>query len=312
MSDLPEPLTPPDCDLRGYDYMPLYGQRLFGSRFYSLSLRNPRAGLAGLKLWWEAWNQCPAGSLPDDDFDLARLADFGGDMKAWRAVKESALHGFIKCSDGRLYNIALSQHAIEAYETRLRASKKRDADRERLRIWREKKLTGSDGGNTSGNEPETRVETADETYVETAPETLVETRFVAGGSEVKRSEVSKEDNRSLRSLPRQAGAAEAFDDFWAAYPRKVGKEAARKAWLSAIKRHAPADIATGLNRQVWNADPQFIPHPATWLNQGRWQDDPGASAPAPQPKLGRLGQLRADLESAFSKLDTSAQVTYDA
>ena len=63
-SDLPEPLSPPDCDLRGYDFMPLFGQRLFGSAFYSLALTNPRAGLAGMKLWWEAWLQRPAGSLP--------------------------------------------------------------------------------------------------------------------------------------------------------------------------------------------------------------------------------------------------------
>ncbi len=35
----------------------------------------------------------------------------------------------------------------------------------------------------------------------------------------------------------------------------------------------------GLSRAVWPADPQFVPHPSTWLNQGRWQDDPMASAP---------------------------------
>lgn len=118
MTDLPEPLTPLECDLRGYEYMPLFGQRMFGSRFYSLSLRNPRAGLAALKLWWEAWMQCPAGSLPDDDFDLARMADFGADLKAWRAVKQIALHGFVSCSDGRLYHPHLCDHAIKAWEGR--------------------------------------------------------------------------------------------------------------------------------------------------------------------------------------------------
>ena len=90
----------------------------------------------------------------------------------------------------------------------------------------------------------------------------------------------KEEDRSLRSLPRQAGAAEAFNDFWAAYPRKVGKNAARKAWTAALKGGAdPQAIGLALAAQRWPDDPQFIPHPSTWLNGGRWQDDPTAAAP---------------------------------
>lgn len=120
MSDLPEPFTPPDCDLRGYEFVPLFGQRLFGSRFYGLALRNPRAGLSALKLWWEAWQQCPAASLPDDDYDLARMADFGTDVKGWRAVREIALHGFVKCEDGRLYHSMLAKKACAVWSTVLR------------------------------------------------------------------------------------------------------------------------------------------------------------------------------------------------
>ena len=39
------------------------------------------------------------------------------------------------------------------------------------------------------------------------------------------------------------------------------------------------DIAEALRRQRWPEDRKYIPHPSTWLNQGRWQDDPGAAAP---------------------------------
>ena len=71
-----------------------------------------------------------------------------------------------------------------------------------------------------------------------------------------------------------------FEDFWAAYPRKVGKGAARAAFDRARKRGATvAEIASGLCRQVWPKDRQFIPHPATWLNQGRWQDEPAEVQP---------------------------------
>jgi len=67
-----------------------------------------------------------------------------------------------------------------------------------------------------------------------------------------------------------------FDDFWKAYPRRVGKEAARKAWAAATKRGAkPWHVIEGAQ---WLAghppdDAQFIPYPATWLNQGRYDDE---------------------------------------
>lgn len=146
MTDLPEPMSAPDCDLRGYEFMPLFGQRMFGSTFYSLALQNPRAGLAGQKLWWEAWQQRPAGSLPKDDFTLARLADFGTDLKTWERCKAVALHGFQECSDGRLYHPLLCAEAKDAYARRLR-------DRQRKADQRARRVTRNEGG-TSASPPQ--------------------------------------------------------------------------------------------------------------------------------------------------------------
>jgi hypothetical protein len=134
MIDKPSPLSPAHCDLRGYDFMPLFGHRMFRSKWYSLALKNPRAGLASQKLWWEAWQQCPAGSLPKDDEELARLADFGLDLKTWAKVKDVALHGFIECNDGRLYHPVLCQEATVAFEKRVK-------ERERKAQQRAKKWT---------------------------------------------------------------------------------------------------------------------------------------------------------------------------
>ena len=123
--DAPAPMSPPDCDLRGYKFMPLFGTHVFGSEFYDLALDNPRAGLAAIKLWWVAYaSQCPAGSLPDNDRILARFADFGSDLRGWRKVKEIALHGFVLCSDGRLYHPLLCKEAIKA-QRELRADRER-------------------------------------------------------------------------------------------------------------------------------------------------------------------------------------------
>jgi hypothetical protein len=119
--DLPPPPVPADCDLRGIDYMPMHGHRLFGSAVYSMMLENPRAGVAAMKLWWCAWQQCPASSLPNDDRVLARLADFGTDLRAWRRAKDVAIHGFILCSDGRLYHPLLAELAVTAWSERANA-----------------------------------------------------------------------------------------------------------------------------------------------------------------------------------------------
>ncbi|MEE6280178.1 helix-turn-helix domain-containing protein [Georgenia sp. MJ170] len=80
------------------------------------------------------------------------------------------------------------------------------------------------------------------------------------------------------SIAAQSTTAEAlFEEFWQCYPRRVGKKAARKAW---DKAHADgADLHAVIAGAVrlstdHNREDAFTPHPSTWLNQGRWEDDP--------------------------------------
>lgn len=77
-----------------------------------------------------------------------------------------------------------------------------------------------------------------------------------------------------------------FDRLWSAYPRKVGKDAAAKAFA---KRKPDATLVETMVKAVeaqkqsrdWTKDGgQFIPHLSTWLNEGRWMDEIGSSAPA--------------------------------
>jgi hypothetical protein len=72
---------------------------------------------------------------------------------------------------------------------------------------------------------------------------------------------------------------EYFSIFWASYPKKVGKGAAEKSW----KKIKPTKdllekmlnaIETAKQSMQWNKDNgQYIPNPATWLNQKRWEDE---------------------------------------
>lgn len=70
-----------------------------------------------------------------------------------------------------------------------------------------------------------------------------------------------------------------FEEFWAAYPRKVGKKAAFRAWKisqpdSALRSRMLAVLADQKRSEQWQREGgQFIPHPTTWLSQGRWEDD---------------------------------------
>lgn len=69
----------------------------------------------------------------------------------------------------------------------------------------------------------------------------------------------------------------AFTEFWQAYPHKTGKGAAWRAW-----EKAQPDLSVCLKALEWQKIcPQwtkdggrFIPHPSTWINQRRWDDEP--------------------------------------
>ena len=84
--------------------------------------------------------------------------------------------------------------------------------------------------------------------------------------------------RNELTLPTRDVLTITFDDFWNLYPRKIGKGHARLAWARAIKK-APAQIIIAALQewltyiQIENIESRFIPHPTTWLNGERWEDE---------------------------------------
>ena len=78
-----------------------------------------------------------------------------------------------------------------------------------------------------------------------------------------------------------------FEAFWKACPKKVGKHSARKAWekkgCAAIATEVTNAMCRHKTSEDWRKDDgKFIPHPATWLNAGRWEDDLGGAAATPK------------------------------
>ena len=73
--------------------------------------------------------------------------------------------------------------------------------------------------------------------------------------------------------------SDSFIKFWNIYPRKIGKGAAYKSWKRKPKGKGISDIILNAvlsqkQSEQWKKDNgQFIPNPATWLNQRRWEDE---------------------------------------
>ncbi|WP_206601187.1 DUF1376 domain-containing protein [Burkholderia seminalis] len=116
MNDLPNPLTPADCNLRDFPFMPIEVKRLLTSETWVLGTGDERA--AAITLWLESWHQIPAASLPADDRMLGHLSQ----AKNWKRVKDHALRGWVKCADGRLYHPVAAEKVLEAWLSKLTSS----------------------------------------------------------------------------------------------------------------------------------------------------------------------------------------------
>ena len=68
-----------------------------------------------------------------------------------------------------------------------------------------------------------------------------------------------------------------FAQFYALYPRKQGRRAAEKSW-DRLTRQEQAEAYQALpnHLEYWKlkqTEKDYIPHPATWINQNRWEDE---------------------------------------
>lgn len=120
----PAPLTTPECDLRDYPWMPVDCTRLLTSETWLLGTADQK--VAAFTLWAKSWHQVPAGSLPDNDRMLAILSESG---TAWKRVREHALRGWVKCSDGRLYHPVVCEKANEAHRIKMAQKARTEAAR---------------------------------------------------------------------------------------------------------------------------------------------------------------------------------------
>lgn len=229
---------------------------------------------AYLLLLMMAWRS-PGCRLPDDDAKLARWARV--DRRLWHKIKPIVMEFWSLDDDG--------------FWTQKRLTKEHEQTRNRAERARENGARGGRPKSLENNEPENP----------------------AGSSRVSQAKAPNPNpnpiGSSLRSEPRDAQArdpapnawpADAFDRFWQSFPNKVGKSAAVRAF-DVVRRSGSVSFGqmmAGLDRYSRKTDDRPWCNPATWLNQGRWDDAPAempllrGTGPPPRPTVQDVARER--------------------
>ena len=101
-----------------------------------------------------------------------------------------------------------------------------------------------------------------------------------GFFESEKSQGKGKGEREGKDIPPQSPPGELFSRFWAMYPRKTAKQNALRAFerlnvTEALLTEMLAALAWQRRCEDWTKEGgKFIPYPATWLNQHRWEDEP--------------------------------------
>lgn len=286
MADLPTPFVAADVDLKDFAFTPIYRARLFGSAFHARA--TDAEWRAGVTLWLKSQDQVPAGTLPDDDVDLCRLAELGRDMRSWKKIKTGAIRGWIKCSDGRLHHKVVAEIVNDQWLGKLRqrwatecARQRKECERKGVRYERQ----GFDEWRSSLGQPAIVTVTHKECHSDGGDPSEGQAADVASDNGSK-GQGQGQGNKKEPPTPTAENARPAalefeFGEFWKLYPRRDDKGHALKAYRGA-RRKASAERLTSAAKKFADEcvgrDPKYIPLPATWLNGERWEDQGVAEA----------------------------------
>ena len=257
-------------------------------------------------LWWWALDYAQDGDLSRfDDDDICDAVDYS--ENASRFVSALTAAGFL--DEGSQI------HDWDEYAGRLLEKRRVEAERKKIARRRVGGILGMSAGrpqdgarNTNSNTKNVRRASVDAPPVDNsdvnqsrAAEATERATTNGESLEVKTASGAAPTRTVDRSTTR--ADKDSFSSFWASYPKKVGKGAAETAWR---KLKPDADLVAAIiaaveraktSRQWLRDGGQYIPNPATWLNQRRWEDEPDTKAkagPTPAPPSPRhAGQSTA-------------------
>jgi hypothetical protein len=200
--------------------------------------------------------------------------------------------GFLEEANGRLILHDWEQKQIFFAENEARRV---DRDRKRAQRQRLKNEPDHDGrGPDAAEGSAQKVKGSVQDNVQASSGTL---SHESPTPEERKGEQSRSD---LKTPPTPQGGSDGFDAFWAVYPKHVGKKAALKTWVrlnpsSDLQERICAAVRVQREWPQWTKDGgQFIPNPTTWLNQGRWEDEPPTPSKGQGRDLSRFKKLMED------------------
>lgn len=269
MTGYPAPPVPSECTMEGNDWFPFFFDRLRKSKWWRRASDLARA--RNVMMWGEAYKAVPAGSLPDDDDELAEAAGFGMDAAAFIAAKAEIMAPWTLCSDGRWYHPTICEVALDAWE---RKSERRKLEAQKKRDQRDKaRGVPVKTASVPANTPDVPGDT-----------TLIDRDI---GTQTDRTTTPQPPRGSL-------GTDDALAKAQAAYPeagRVVSTEKLSAAWAVAVTFAHPATIAAAVPRYAASAaatvsDGRRVPRLDRWLRDRLWEqfvDRPQALPDFPGP-----------------------------
>ena len=228
----------------GLPYMPMF----WGDYWRDTTHLSDAEHVSYLRLISHYWQH---GCLPQEDSRLARIA--GRSDVEWADMKPMLQAFFKQCWTHARIDRELQKQKL-LHDTNVDRAKKAAATR-----WNRNQIDNEIA------EVATNAPSITQAYSEQCS-----TNAIHSHNHI-HNHINKSVEKNIAHSPRLVDSF--FAEFWKLYPRRIGKGAAEKAWEKAVKE-VPADVILAeVQRYHWPSDPQFIPHPATWLSQKRWLDE---------------------------------------
>lgn len=275
-SDVSAPDVPASTEVKSVDTLPagksskspafrFYANDFFQGTFM-MSLQEVGAYIRLLCYEWDN------GSIPDDPAERARImgCSKGQEAVLWNRVEKK----FTLAADGYI-NDRLEEERRKQFEYRRRQSDRGIAGA--TGRWK-RKHSQSDGTSNGASIPQA---------------------MLADGLSFSSSSSSSKEQEQIPKTPRATRLDERFDVWWSAYPKKTGKAAALKQWTrirpsDAVFAQMLESLKWQRNQPQWTRDEgKYVPNPATYLHQGRWEDEPFFAAPDTDPDAELMARLEA-------------------
>jgi len=220
------------------------------------------------------------GLLPDDDRVLGNIC---GDARLWDQVKPVVLAHFVKTEAGWRHP---THDEISNESARLAQKqadyRRRKAEAQAAALAAARNVTGNVTGNIDGN---AEGDVTRSPSPSPSPSPSLGTDLSGGVNLFKdpngaSTSATKISQRQTAAHPNGDVGDARFERFWEGYPNKKGKRDARRAWAKLRPDDQLTDrmIAAVAQQTHWpdwlKERGRFIPHPATWLNRGSWEDEP--------------------------------------